>query len=100
VLISTGDIGELADTTVLLLLGVFAIVNVTVLVLRRDAVEGPHFRAPSILPVLGAVVSLVLIYDKLADDATVGLRAGLLLVLGAVLWLVNRLVFGAREAQR
>ena len=97
VLISTGDISELADTTVLLLLGVFAIVNVTVLVLRRDEVEGPHFQAPSILPVLGAIVSLVLIYDKLADDATVGLRAGLLLALGAVLWLVNRVVSGPRK---
>jgi len=100
VLISTGDISDLADTTVLLLLGVFAIVNITVLVLRRDEVEGPHFRAPSILPVLGAVVSLVLIYDKLADDAEVGLRAGLLLALGVVLWLVNRVVLGRGEAKR
>lgn len=99
VLISTGDISDLADTTVLLLLGVFAIVNVTVLVLRRDEVEGPHFRTPSILPVLGAVVSLVLIYDKLADDAEVGVRAGLLLALGVVLWLVNRVILGRGEAK-
>jgi basic amino acid/polyamine antiporter, APA family len=98
VLISTGDISELADTTVLLLLTVFAIVNVSVLVLRRDEVEGPHFRAPSILPILGAAVSLVLIYDKLADDATVGVRAGLLLGLGVVLWLVNRLILRRGEA--
>ncbi|HYI80528.1 MAG TPA: APC family permease, partial [Thermoleophilaceae bacterium] len=97
VLISTGDISELADTTVLLLLSVFAVVNVTVLVLRRDEVDGPHFHAPSILPVLGAIVSVVLIYDKLADDATVGLRAGLLIALGAALWLVNRVVSGPRK---
>jgi len=90
VLISTGDIGELADTTVLLLLSVFVVVNVTVLVLRRDPVEGPHFRAPAIAPVLGALVSLLLIYDTLSDDATVGLRALLLLALGLVLWGVNR----------
>ena len=100
VLISTGDISELADTTVLLLLSVFAIVNVTVLVLRRDEVEGPHFRAPSILPLLGAAVSLVLIYDKLADDATVGLRAGLLLGLGVLLWIVNRVILGRGEVNR
>jgi hypothetical protein len=49
--------------------------------------------------VLGAVVSLVLIYDKLADDAEVGLRAGLLLALGVVLWLVNRVVLGRGEAK-
>jgi APA family basic amino acid/polyamine antiporter len=99
VLISTGDISDLADTTVLLLLGVFTIVNVTVLVLRRDEVEEPHFHTPSIFPVLGAVVSVLLIVDKLSDDATVGLRAGLLLALGAVLWLVNRVVSGPREVQ-
>lgn len=99
VLISTGDVGELADTTVLLLLGVFAIVNVTVLVLRRDRVEGPHFTAPAALPVLGAAVSLLLIYDKLADDPTVALRAGLLLALGVALWVVNRLVL-ARAGRR
>ncbi len=92
VLISTGDISELADTTVLLLLSVFTIVNVTVLVLRRDEVEGEHFRTPSVLPVLGAAVSLLLIVDKLSDDATVGLRAGLLLALGVALWVVNRLI--------
>jgi basic amino acid/polyamine antiporter, APA family len=100
VLISTGDISDLADTTVLLLLSVFTIVNLTVLVLRRDAVEGPHFRAPSIAPVLGAAVSLLLIFDKLSDDATVGLRAGLLLALGVVLWLVNRLVLRRVGADR
>ena len=98
VLISTGDISDLADTTVLLLLSVFAIVNVSVLVLRSDEVEGPHFRAPSILPILGAVVSVVLIYDKLADDAAVGVRAALLLGLGVVLWLVNRLILRRGEA--
>ena len=98
VLISTGDIGELADTTVLLLLSVFTIVNVTVLVLRRDEVEGPHFRAPTIAPVLGAIVSVLLIVDTLSDDATVGLRALLLLGLGVALWVVNRLVLRGEEA--
>jgi basic amino acid/polyamine antiporter, APA family len=100
VLISTGDISDLADTTVLLLLSVFAIVNVSVLVLRRDEVEGPHFRAPSVLPILGAVVSVVLIYDKLADDAEVGLRAGLLLALGVALWLVNHLILRRGEVRK
>ncbi|HYJ00424.1 MAG TPA: APC family permease [Thermoleophilaceae bacterium] len=98
VLISTGDISELADTTVLLLLTVFTIVNVTVLVLRRDEVEGEHFRAPAIMPILGALVSLLLIFDTLSDDLEVGLRAGLLLLLGAALWLVNRLVLRREEA--
>jgi amino acid transporter len=97
VLISTGDISDLADTTVLLLLAVFAVVNVTVLVLRRDEVDSDHFRAPAIAPILGAVVSLVLIYDTLSDDAAVGLRAALLLGLGVVLWGVNRVVLGREK---
>ena len=94
ILIATGDLSDLADTTVLLLLFVFTIVNVTVLVLRRDAVEHEHFRAPSVLPVLGALVSLALIVDTATDDSEVFVRAGLLLLLGAVLWVVNRLLTG------
>ena len=97
VLISTGDISELADTTVLLLLSVFAVVNVTVLVLRRDRVEGEHFRAPAIAPVLGAIVSVLLIVDTLSDDVAVGARALALLALGLVLWVLNRIVLGRRE---
>ncbi|MDQ4049778.1 MAG: APC family permease [Actinomycetota bacterium] len=94
ILISTGDLSDLADTTVLLLLFVFTIVNATVLVLRRDPVEHEHFRAPSILPALGAVVSVALIVDTATDDLEVFARAGLLLLLGALLWGVNRLITG------
>ncbi|HEV2723639.1 MAG TPA: APC family permease [Thermoleophilaceae bacterium] len=94
ILITTGDLSELADTTVLLLLFVFTIVNVTVLVLRRDPVDHEHFRAPSILPVLGALVSAALIIDTATDDSQVFVRAGLLLLLGALLWGINRLISG------
>ena len=38
VLVALGDLGDLADTTVLLLLLVFTAVNIAVLVLRRDPV--------------------------------------------------------------
>jgi APA family basic amino acid/polyamine antiporter len=58
VLITTGDLSTLADTTVLLLLFVFTIVNIAVLVLRRERVEHEHFTAPSAFPVLGAIVSV------------------------------------------
>jgi amino acid transporter len=99
VLIATAGeegISTLADTTVLLLLSVFTIVNITVLVLRRDPVQHDHFSAPAVFPVLGALVSLVLIVDTLSDDIAVGLRAAILLVVGALLWIVNR-AFVARE---
>jgi len=90
-LISTGDLATLADMTVLLLLLVFTGVNIAVLVLRRDSVEHHHFRAPTAIPVIGAVVSLVLMTTK---DPEIFLRAGGLLALGALLWLVNRLLTG------
>ena len=88
ILVSTGDLASLADTTVLLLLCAFAIVNVAVLVLRRDEVSHPHFRAPTIAPILGAIVCVVLIVD---NEGEIFLRAGLLLVLGAALWALARL---------
>ncbi|MEU8203029.1 APC family permease [Streptosporangium sp. NPDC049046] len=91
VLVATGDMSDLADTTVLLLLCVFAIVNVAVLILRKDRVDHDHFRAPSWMPVLGAVVCLVLTLPITGRDADVYLRAGVLLAIGAVLWFVNRL---------
>lgn len=53
VLVSTADVEALGATTAALLLGVFTLVNVTVLVLRRDRVEHPHFVAPTVMPVLG-----------------------------------------------
>jgi basic amino acid/polyamine antiporter, APA family len=86
VLVVSGDLSDLADTTVLLLLLVFAAVNVSVLVLRRDPVDHDHFRAPSWIPVIGAGVSLALLTTK---DGDIFVRAGLLLALGVVLWVVT-----------
>jgi basic amino acid/polyamine antiporter, APA family len=94
VLISTGDLSSLADTTVLLLLLVFTIVNFAVLVLRRERVEHDHFTAPSVFPVLGAIVSVALIVDTALDDLATFARAGVLLAVGVVLWVVNRLAEG------
>ncbi|WP_309133997.1 APC family permease [Cellulomonas sp.] len=110
-LVSTGDLSGLADTTVLLLLLVFATVNVSVLVLRRrsrsdddakpagDAERG--FRAPTWAPVLGAVVSLVLASPLTGRDADVYARAGILLAIGVVLYVVNRAFVGPEgQAER
>ncbi|MFJ8668878.1 APC family permease [Streptomyces sp. NPDC093600] len=56
----TGSVAELASTLVLLLLVVFLIVNTAVIVLRRDPGESDHFRAPTVLPVLGLISCVVL----------------------------------------
>lgn len=94
VLAVSGDLGGLADTTVLLLLVVFSVVNVAALVLRRDRVDHEHFRAPTVLPVVGAVVSVALITTK---EWTTMLRGGVLLAVGVALWLVNRRFVGGRD---
>jgi amino acid transporter len=97
ILITTGDLESLADTTVLLLLSVFTIVNIAALVLRRDPVEHEHFQAPWVFPVLGAIVSVALIVDTALDDLAVFARAAILLAVGVVLWFANRLLAGPPE---
>ncbi|HSK25921.1 MAG TPA: APC family permease [Jiangellales bacterium] len=96
-LVTTGDLSGLADTAVLLLLIVFAVVNVSALVLRSDPVVHEHFRAPTWAPVLGALACLVLASPLTGRDASVYVRAGVLLGIGALLWSLNRLA-GRREA--
>ena len=90
-LLVSGTVTNLADTTVLLLLLVFAGVNLAALVLRRDPVAHEHFRAPAPVLMLGVVVSLGLLATKSADTFE---RAGSLLVIGVVLWIVMRLTRG------
>jgi amino acid transporter len=87
VLLLTGEIGELADTTVLLLLIVFASVNASVLVLRKETVTQPHFRSPTVMPVIGMVVSVAVMTTK---DAQTFARAGVLLLIGGLLWKISR----------
>ena len=95
VLVATGDLGSLADTTVALLVVVFGIVNVCVLVLRREPVDHEHFVVPSFVPVVGVGISAALLTQ--IEAATYG-RAGLLVSLGVVLWVVNWLVLRRQAA--
>ncbi|MFJ2294287.1 APC family permease [Streptomyces sp. NPDC087894] len=96
-LVSTGEIEGLGDTTSFLLLCVFAVVNIAVLVLRKDRVGHAHFRTPTALPVLGAITSLILA-SPLADRAAdVYIRAGILLLIGIGLWAVNKAVMSAQK---
>ncbi|WP_430727288.1 APC family permease [Streptomyces beigongshangae] len=81
----TGDVATLASTLVLLLLVVFFFVNTALLVLRRDAVAHDHFKAPTVVPVLGAV-SCVVLATQIERD--VWLRGLLLLAVGAALGVV------------
>lgn len=84
----TSTLETLAETVVLLLLFVFLSTNVAVLVLKRDKVQGPHFRVHWIFPVLAVLSCLLLLAQQ--GPAT-WLRAGAMLVLGALLYLGSRL---------
>ena len=95
VLIVSGDLSALADTTVLLLLLVFSAVNLSVLVLRRAPVDHEHFRAPTAIPMIGAAVSIALMTTK---EAATFARAGLLLLIGVALWALTWLLHGRHVA--
>ena len=82
-----GDLALLAETVVLLLLVVFISTNVSVLVLRRERVQHEHFRVWTFVPVLG-VLSCILLMTQQAPR--VWLMAGILLAIGALLYLAAR----------
>jgi len=84
----TGSLQVLAQTVVLLLLFVFISTNLAVLLLRRDRVDAEHFRVPTVVPVLAILSCLVLMSQQ---NAETWLRAGLLLVVGLVLYAGTRL---------
>ena len=88
-LICTGDLASLADTTVALLVVVFAVVNVSVLVLRREPVEHEHFVVWSPVPVIGIGISLALLTQI---ESETYIRAAMLVGLGVALWVVNWLI--------
>jgi amino acid transporter len=95
-------LSTLGSTTVVLLLLAFVMVNISVLVLRRDEVGHEHFRAPTAFPVLGAVVAAVLLIYQAVNDITVFGLAAALLAVGVVLYGVNVLAKRSldRESQQ
>ena len=87
-----GEVPALGGTTALLLLCVFTVVNVAVLVLRRDPVGHQHFRTPTILAVLGALSCAFLAGPWTGRDPVQYKIAGILIAIGVVLWVVTLLV--------
>jgi basic amino acid/polyamine antiporter, APA family len=81
----------LGGTTSLLLLCVFTVVNVALLVLRRNRVEHAHFRAPTALPVLGALSCAFLAgpWARSSEQLQQYEIAAYLLAVGVVLWLLT-----------
>jgi len=82
-----GDVGTLADTTVLLLVLVFISANVSVLVLKKDKVAHKHFTAPRIVSVLALIASIALLTQQ---SLQTWLIAGAYVVVGTILFLIAR----------
>lgn len=83
----------LGGTTSLLLLAVFAVVNVAVLVLRRDVQEaGGTFKTPTALPVIGFLASLYLVTPLSGRPAQQYILAGALVGVGVVLFFITMLI--------
>jgi amino acid transporter len=95
-------ISVLGGTTALLLLAVFAMVNVAVLVLRRDVQEaGGHFKTPTVLPVIGFLASLYLVTPLSGRPAQQYVLALILVAIGIVLFFITMLInrqLGIRDA--
>ncbi|MGH8728984.1 MAG: APC family permease [Burkholderiales bacterium] len=88
-IIFVGGVPALGGTTALLLLCVFTVVNIAVLVLRRDRVDHKHFRTPTWLPVLGALSCAFLAGPWTGRNPVQYEIAGVLIGIGIVLWLVT-----------
>ena len=84
-----GEVPALGGTTALLLLCVFTVVNIAVLVLRKDTVDHEHFRTPTFLPVVGAIACAFFAGPWTGRDPVQYLIAGILIAIGVVLWLLT-----------
>ena len=93
-------VGALSGTTGLLLLCVFAVVNVACLILKRAADE-VFFRAPVWVPVLGAGLCLFLVgpWARTSTQMIQYKIAAAMLGIGIVLWGITYLI-NKREGQK
>ena len=99
VLIICAPLPELARPTALLRLRVPTLVNIAVRRARRDPVEHEHFVAPSFFPIAGAIVSVAMLIKLITqqESSLPFVIVAVLLLGGAALWWVNRLVLGRTE---
>lgn len=94
-----GGVPELGGTTSLLLLCVFTVVNIAVLILRKDRVPHQHFRTPTTLPVLGAISCAFLAGPWTGRDPVQYVIGASLIGLGVVLWGVT-VMFMRRSGEK
>lgn len=80
-LMLSGQIDQLASSTVLLLLTVFVIVNIGLIILkRRPGERRGRFEVPIVVPALASIVCAGMIFFRVRD----GNRVGPMIALGAI----------------
>ena len=90
---NSNAISLLGGTTSLLLLAVFAVVNIAVLVLRRDVqAAGGNFKTPTVLPIIGCLTSLYLVTPLSGRPGQQYLLAAILIVIGIVLFVITQVI--------
>lgn len=98
-LVLLGDMKAMAESTVLLLLAVFVLMNASLVILKKKPGESPGgFEIPALIPILGALVCSVLFANRLhsaltSDDAalwTAPLVALGILAVGALIGVIKR----------
>ncbi len=94
------EVPALGGTTALLLLAVFTVVNLCCLVLRKDTADHQHFRAPTAMPVLGALCCAYLVGPWTGRDVEQYSIAGILLAIGVGLWVLTWLLNRALYARK
>ena len=90
---------NLASTTALLLLAVFAVVNIACLILRRDGRE-TRFKSPGLTPLLAAALCLFLVGPWVDRDVIVYQLAGGGLAIGVVLWAITWVAHRGSRARK
>ena len=101
-LAETSVITALSGTTALLLLGVFAVVNVACIVLRRDPRSRNGFTAPTVVPYVGALACLFLVgpWARDREDWVQYQVGGGMLALGVLLWVLTWMTNRGVRAKR
>ena len=89
---SSDAVRTLGGTTALLLLGVFAVVNSAVLVLRRDRSLREYFCSPTAFPIIGMITCLYLVTPISGRDVAQYVVAGWLLLVGCALFGITMMI--------
>ena len=99
VLVFAGDVSQLAAATVILLLGVFVLMNTSQIILSRRAGEpNATIRLPVFVPALGALICFVLLIVRAATGELVApiIAGSLVLVIVALYFVMQRSVKAAK----